>query len=257
MVDVAITGATGRMGGTIARTADDRGDRVVAAVHRGGGGGTVCGVEVEPASELRSLLSSREPDVLIDFTGPESTVEYVDAAAATGVPTVVGTTGFDADQVEHLREAANRIPILRAANFSRGIQVLRSALSAAVSGLPGYDIEVTETHHAGKVDAPSGTARTLLDDIEAVRDGDHERVYGREGEAPRSPGDIGVHSRRAGNATGEHEVLLAGNHEELRLVHRAEDRSVFAAGALDAATWLVDREPGWYDFSDVIAERAA
>jgi len=151
-----------------------------------------------------------------------------------------------------VRAASESVPALKAANFARGVQALLDVVGEAVADLPGYDVELVETHHNGKRDAPSGTAKRILAEIEAGRE-TGERVHGREGEAPRQAGEIGVHALRAGDVTGEHEVLLAGNHEEVRLTHRAESRGVFAAGALDAAVWLADRDPGWYDFAAVLA----
>ncbi|WP_115864996.1 4-hydroxy-tetrahydrodipicolinate reductase [Halorussus litoreus] len=258
-VRVAITGATGQMGRAVLDAANGREDVTVAfAVARSAASGDrerdrdgKSGVR--PASELDRLLAERDPEALVDFTGPESSVEYVATAAEAGVASVVGTTGFDDEGERALRESAERAPVLKASNFGRGIQALLSAVESAVADLPGYDVEVTETHHERKRDAPSGTAKTILESIEDARaENTTERVHGREGEAPRDPGEIGVHARRAGTITGEHEVLLAGNHEEIRLTHRAEDRGVFAEGALDAAVWLAGREPGWYDFADVV-----
>jgi 4-hydroxy-tetrahydrodipicolinate reductase len=153
--------------------------------------------------------------------------------------------------------------VLHATNFSRGVEALGAAVEGVVGALPGYDVELTETHHNRKRDAPSGTAGTLLDRIETARengDGNADasngeagrRTYGREGIQPREAGEIGVHVRRAGDVRGEHEVLLAGNDEVLSFTHRAESRRVFAAGALDAAVWLAGREPGIYDFAEVL-----
>lgn len=251
---LAVTGATGRMGREVLSAAREReGCEVVLAVSDSSRG-EFDGVEIEPASEFGALLETREPEAAIDFTVPEASVDYVEACAEAGVPAVVGTTGFDDADLAALRDASTRIPVLKAANFARGVQGLLSVVRTAVEALPGYDIEVTETHHNGKLDAPSGTAKSVLDAIEETRDEGGGRVHGREGEAPREPDEIGVHARRAGDITGEHEVLLADNHEELRLTHRAESRGVFAAGALDAADWLAGRSPGWYDFSDVLAD---
>jgi len=256
-VDLAVTGATGRMGRAVLDAASDREDVEAAfAVARdpaeGDDAGTVASVPVGPARDLDRLLAERDPDALVDFTAPASSVEYVAAAAEAGVASVVGTTGFDGEGERALRESAERAPVMKAANFGRGVHALASAVESAVADLPGYDVEVTETHHNRKRDAPSGTAKTILAAVEDARADDPERVHGREGEAPREAGEIGVHARRAGTITGEHEVLLAGNHEELRLTHRAEDRGVFAEGALDAAVWLAEREPGWYDFADAV-----
>ncbi len=249
---VGVTGATGRMGREVIRAARDRGFAVAFAVNRDPDDAEVDAVPVEPAADFADLLAEHDPDAVVDFTGPGSSVEYATACAEAGVPVVVGTTGFDSSDDAALDEVAERVPVLRAANFARGVQALSRAVAAAVRALPGYDVEVTETHHSGKRDAPSGTAKELLSTIEDERDA-AERVHGREGEAPRRDGEIGVHARRAGDVTGEHEVLLADSHEVVTLTHRAEDRGVFAAGALDAAEWLADREPGSYDFADVIA----
>lgn len=252
MVRVAVTGATGRMGRQVLSAAREReADAVALAVSRSGAD-EVAGVDVEPASDLPAVLAAREPDALVDFTVPEAGVAYVGAAAEAGVPAVVGTTGFDDAQDDELRAAAEAVPVLRAANFAPGVQALLAAVRAAVGALPGYDVEVTETHHRGKRDAPSGTAGRLVDAVEDER-GPAVRVHGREGQAPRQNGAIGVHARRAGAVTGEHEVLLADNDEAIELSHRAGSRGVFAAGALDAASWLADRDPGWYGFDEVVA----
>ncbi|WP_411968290.1 4-hydroxy-tetrahydrodipicolinate reductase [Haloferax sp. YSSS75] len=250
-VTVAVTGATGRMGEEVLAAAADRDDVAVAFAVSRSPGAEVEGVAVEDAADLSDLLAEHDPDVLVDFTGPASCVEYAAACADAGVAFVSGTTGLNQGGFDALREAAGEVPVLYASNFSRGIAALRRAVREAVPALDGYDIELTETHHNAKRDAPSGTALTLLDDIDEVR-GDSPRVHGREGEAPRSEGEVGVHARRAGDIAGEHEVLLAGNHESLSLTHRAGSRGVFAAGALDAATWLSGRDAGWYDFTEVL-----
>jgi 4-hydroxy-tetrahydrodipicolinate reductase len=254
VVRVAVTGAGGRMGREVIEAAGDRGDVSVAlAVNRTPvDGGAVAGVPVHDADDLSALLAESDADVLVDFTGPESSADYVEACAEMGVPAVVGTTGFDSTGTARLDAASESIPLLKASNFARGVAALRQAVREAVAAVPDYDVELTETHHNGKRDAPSGTAKSLLDDVESVREDLDERTHGREGDQPRRDHEIGVHARRAGDITGEHEVLLAGNHEALTLTHRAESRGVFAAGALDAAVWLVGRAAGRDDFFDVI-----
>ncbi|WP_129115277.1 4-hydroxy-tetrahydrodipicolinate reductase [Halegenticoccus tardaugens] len=248
------------MGREVIRAATARDDAAVGLAVNRSEVGEIEGVAVERAADLPDLLAAREPDALVDFTGPDSSVEYVAACAEAGVPAVVGTTGFDHGGTAALREAAAEIPVLKAANFARGVAALRRAVREAVTALPGYDVELTETHHNGKRDAPSGTAKSLLDDVEDALAGsetggrDADLVHGREGDRPRRRGEIGVHARRAGDITGEHEVLVAGDHELLSLTHRAESRGVFAEGALDAAAWVVGREAGEYDFFDVIGD---
>lgn len=262
---MGVTGATGRMGREVLEAVAARDFEVAFAVNRSVDTARVAGVAVESANLFADLLADREPDVVVDFTGPSSSVAYAHACADAGVPYVCGTTGFDDDQYAQLETAGERVPVLLGANFSRGVQALLGAVETAVASLPAYDVEVTETHHNRKRDAPSGTANVLLDGVEAARrdaldDPDDsgeaagERVHGRVGETPRQRGEIGVHARRAGDVTGEHEVLLAGNHEVLELTHRAGDRGVFAAGALDAATWLVDQPAGFYRFTEVAGD---
>jgi len=249
---IAVTGAGGRMGREVIEAAAGReGVAVAVAVNRTATG-PVAGVDVDAADRLGDLLAAESPDVLVDFTGPASAVAYAEACADAGVPMVTGTTGFEGGQLDGLRAASDAVPVLKASNFARGVAALRRAVREAAAALPGYDVELTETHHDGKRDAPSGTAKSILDDVESVRGDLDRRVHGREGDAPREPGEIGVHARRAGDVTGEHEVLVAGNRETLELTHRAGDRGVFAEGALDAAAWLAGRDPGWYGFDDVL-----
>ena len=256
-VRVAVTGATGRMGGELLALARSREDVevVVAASRSAEQGHEVEGVPVADADALPRLLVDNEVEVLVDFTAPASSVDYVAACADADVAAVVGTTGFSETQESALRRASESVPVLVASNFSRGIAALRRAIREAAAALPDFDVEVTETHHNGKRDAPSGTATTILDDLDAARGpdpDDYPRVHGREGDQPREAGEIGVHARRAGGIPGEHEVLLGGAHEYLSLSHTALDRGVFADGALDAAGWLRGQEEGWYDFAAVI-----
>ncbi|WP_049922732.1 4-hydroxy-tetrahydrodipicolinate reductase [Halopiger djelfimassiliensis] len=251
-IRIGVTGATGRMGREVIAAVTDREDCDVAfAVNRDPGDETVAGVAVEPAAEFESLVVDRDPRVVIDFTGPASALEYAQACADAGVAFVTGTTGFDETETAALEAAGESIPVLHAPNFARGVGALVNAVGEAVRSLPGYDVELVETHHSAKRDAPSGTANRLLAAIEA--NGEFgERTHGREGVTPRTEGEIGVHALRAGDITGEHEIVIAGNHEEVRLTHRAEDRAVFAAGAVDAAVWIDGRTNGVYDFANVI-----
>jgi 4-hydroxy-tetrahydrodipicolinate reductase len=241
-MNVVVTGATGRTGGAVARLAAERGHEVFPVAPSG---------EYDLA-DLPALLAEADVDVLVDFSVPEASAEAIEACAAAEVPVVVGTTGFDEAGLAAIEEAAETVPVLKATNFARGVQALLGAVREAVAALPGYDVELTETHHNGKRDAPSGTAKTVLSVIEEGRGDLGERMYGREGDHLRDPAEVGVHVRRAGTVRGEHEVLLAGNDEVLTLTHRAESRGVFAAGALDAAEWLVGQDPALYDFADVI-----
>ncbi len=244
---LVVIGATGRTGSEIVAEASGRGHDVVGVATSSD---TVEDVRVYPNGRLAELLE--DADAVIDFTVPEASRECVETVAEAGVPYVVGTTGFEAAGLERLREASESTAVLKASNFARGVHALLEVVEAGVEALPNYDIELTETHHNGKRDAPSGTANTILDVVDSARGAELDRTHGREGEHRREGSEVGVHVRRAGNVRGEHELLFAGNDEVLTLSHRAESRRVFAAGAVDAAEWLAEKGPGWYEFGDVL-----
>ncbi len=244
-----ITGATGRMGSTLIDLLEDHPvhDLHVAVTR-----------DLDLQEDSRFVATSdldahlEDADAIIDFTLPEATTRFVSTAADVGVPFISGTTGLDSDAESALDGATEVIPVCVASNFSIGIHALTEAVTAAIERLDGYDIEVTETHHAGKEDAPSGTALELVAEIEAHLGDLSERVYGREGVQPRTTGEIGIFARRAGDIRGEHEVLIAGNDEMLSLTHRVGSRAVFAAGAITAAEWTATQPPGRYDMTDVL-----
>jgi 4-hydroxy-tetrahydrodipicolinate reductase len=247
MVRLAVNGSSGRMGQTVLETANDRQDvTVVLGIAPGSNTSRAetATVPVVAPGERREALRSRDVDVVVDFSTAEAVGSLADDCAAVGVGLVSGTTDLDEAAQRALRAASETVPVVHASNFSRGIRALQDALDAALAQLPGYDVEVLETHHNSKQDAPSGTAETLLETIRDHRE--FETVHGRVGTQPREEGEVGVHVRRAGTVSGEHEVLLAGSDEVLTLTHRAEDRGVFASGALDAAVRLADADAGWY-----------
>jgi 4-hydroxy-tetrahydrodipicolinate reductase len=178
--------------------------------------------------------------------------------AARGASLVSGTTGLDRETEEELRAAAVQIALLRAANFSIGLALLRRALAATLQSLPGgWDIEIVERHHRAKVDSPSGTALLLAREAAAARGWPSESLrFGREGRSgPRPTAEIGVHSVRGGTWAGDHAVLLAGEGEWIELRHVATDREAFAHGALAAARFLATSPPGFYTIDDVLQSR--
>ena len=199
-------------------------------------------------------------DVVIDFSLPETTDALIEAVVAAKKPLVVGTTGHDDAARGRLALAAKSVPILLAANFSVGVNALFWLTRKAAETLgPDFDLEVIETHHRLKKDAPSGTARRLVEILAGVRRLSLERDlrHGRAGQAgPRKATEIGVHSVRGGDVVGEHTVLFAGLGERLELTHRAASRETFAVGALRAAAWLAQQKPGRiYDMEDVLGLR--
>jgi len=222
------------MGREIAQVAASQEDIVIV-------GGIGRGDGREAVREL-----ARDAGVLIDFSAPEGTMAAVRAAVEQATPLVVGTTGLTPEQVDTLREASETIPVWYARNMSHGIGVLQRLLPRIAAALADYDIELIEAHHRHKVDAPSGTALALADAIQRGLREARPLVYGREGHAPRRPGEIGIHAIRGGGNPGEHEVIFASDDEEIRISHRAFQRRVFASGALRAARRVVTLPPGWY-----------
>ena len=189
--------------------------------------------------------------VLIEFTTPEATVAHL----SYGKPHVIGTTGLSEDQASRVEEAAQSVPIVLAPNMSVGVNLLRDVVRELSAKLgEDYDIEVVETHHRNKKDAPSGTALFLA---RAAAEGkgkdlDEVAVYGREGLSPRQEGEIGIHALRGGAVVGEHRLVFYSQGEEVEVVHRALSRRTFADGALRAARFAADARPGLYSMADTL-----
>jgi 4-hydroxy-tetrahydrodipicolinate reductase len=188
--------------------------------------------------------------VLVEFTTPEATVEHL----SYGLPHVIGTTGLTDEQLAQVEEAAKGVPVVLAPNMSVGVNLLREVVRDLAAKLEGYDIEVVETHHRNKKDAPSGTALFLA---RAAAEGRNEKledvaVHGREGFSPREPGEIGIHALRGGAVVGEHRLVFYSEGEEVEVVHRALSRRTFADGALRAARFAANAEPGLYGMADVL-----
>ena len=251
MINVVVCGALGRMGTTVGRLVNEAPDmELVGGIDLRAG--TFYGVEVTEASAINSLLASVKPDLLIDFTAPAASVNHVRAAAKAKTAVVVGTTGFTPEQRGEMAAAIEgRIPAVISSNFSIGVNIFWKLLREAARMLPEYDVEVIEAHHRYKKDAPSGTAKTIIDVLESEL-GAREKKYGREGMMERGR-EIGVHVIRGGDIVGDHAVLFSGNFETIQLSHRAYDRTVFAHGALKAARWVPGKEPGIYGMNDVLS----
>lgn len=198
----------------------------------------------------------RDSDVAIDFTTPEATATHAALAAEFGRPIVIGTTGLTGEQEKAIRGAAERVPVVWAANTSLGINLLFGLVEQVASRLgPDWDIEIMEMHHKGKVDAPSGTALALGRVAASARGVGLDEVAqrGRDGiTGARKPGAIGFAALRGGDNIGEHHVIFAGIGESLTLTHRATNRAIYAKGAVRAACWLVGRPPGLYGMKEVL-----
>jgi 4-hydroxy-tetrahydrodipicolinate reductase len=235
---IAVIGARGRMGRTIALLAEEQKIEVVAAID---------------ASERLSALASSGAEVAIDFSSPGATTELARVAADAKIAIVSGTTGLDDDAHAALDRAAKVVPVAWEPNMSVGVHVLGALVAQAIAMLgPEFDVEIVETHHRHKVDAPSGTALRIAEIARSARGG-ARLVHGREGRpGARGPQEIGVHAVRGGDVVGEHSVSLLGAGERIELVHRASSRELFASGALRVARWIVGKPAGRYGMEDVL-----
>jgi 4-hydroxy-tetrahydrodipicolinate reductase len=251
---VVVVGAGGRMGGEVCRLLAGQADielvgGVEAAGHR------LVGSELgktRVVTDLARIID--QTDIVVDFSAPAAVVADALVAAGAGKAFVSGVTGLLENQTEALCDCARRIPVVHAANFSLGVSALCRLVAEAARLLgPGFDVEIVETHHRKKQDAPSGTAARLVQVVKRSA-GRHRTVYGREGMVGAKPVDeIGVSSIRTGDVVGDHTVIFGGEGERLELTHRATSRLAFACGVLAAIRFVKDRKPGFYSMDDVLA----
>jgi 4-hydroxy-tetrahydrodipicolinate reductase len=206
-----------------------------------------------------AAAACKHADVAIDFSLPAGTLGLIEAALPSEVPLVIATTGFTQAEEARIREVAQSLAIVRARNFSLGINVMLGLVAEAIRRLPGYDVELLDLHHNRKRDAPSGTALWIAETAAEALGAplDERAIYHREGKTgPRPRGAIGIQTLRAGDSVGEHTVYIAGPGERLEISHRALSRDNFAAGAVRAARWIRGRPPGLYSLTDVLESEA-
>lgn len=250
MIKVVICGASGRMGQTIGRMVNESRDlELVGGIDLKPG--SFFGVGIVETKNAEALLKKTKADVLIDFTVANAVVENVKMAARNNIALIVGTTGVTPEQRREMETAIQgRVPAVISSNFSVGVNIFWQLLRDAGRLLRDYDIEVIEAHHRNKKDAPSGTAKTILQILDEEA-GARQKMYGREGMTERK-NEIGVHVIRGGDIVGDHKVMFSKNFETIEISHRAYDRSVFASGALLAARWVVGKKPGIFGMNDVL-----
>jgi 4-hydroxy-tetrahydrodipicolinate reductase len=261
---LVIVGAAGRMGRTLIKAVHDHPafllhgavDRAEAA-EIGQDAGMLAGVPslgIAVTSDPLPLFATA--DGVLDFTVPEATLHFATLAAQARIAHIIGTTGLSDEDLRKIALAAHHAPIMRSGNMSLGVNLLAALVKRAAASLgDGWDIEIVEMHHNRKIDAPSGTALLLGEAAAAGRDVTlaDVRDSGRDGiTGPRKPGAIGFAALRGGTVIGDHQVIFAGHGERIELSHRAEDRSLFAQGALKAALWARGRKPGLYNMDDVL-----
>ncbi len=242
-MNIILNGSNGRMG------------RIVAeAVEQGGAHAVVAKVDWSYAagdgySELKQYEGPA--DVVIDFSSHAATQAVTEYCVSRGLPVVIATTGQTDAELDMIRAAAKAVPVFLSGNMSIGVAVLADLARRAAAMFPEADIEIIERHHNQKLDVPSGTALLLARRIQEARP-DSELLIGRHENGKRTRREIGIHSLRYGNEVGTHEIIIAAGNETLTLKHEAEDRSLFARGALAAAEFLAGREPGLYDMKDIV-----
>ena len=193
-----------------------------------------------------------EYEGIIDFSHFSLLEEVLEYAIEKNVTLLIATTGHSEEQLKKINEAADKIPLIKATNTSVGVSVLNEIVAYATKLLQGFDIEIIEKHHNRKIDAPSGTANTLLEIINENLKEEYDTVYGREGHSKRKEKEIGMHSIRGGNIVGEHSVIFAKNDEIIEIKHEALSRKIFSDGSVKAINYLKGKKPGMYTMKDVL-----
>jgi 4-hydroxy-tetrahydrodipicolinate reductase len=261
---VVIAGAGGRMGRTLIHAvAQSKGMTLAGAVDApdsaviGRDAGELAGLGANGITITADAAAAlKDADGLIEFVVPAATLAFAELTAKAGKVHIIGTTGHSAEEEKIIAEAGRRARIVKAGNFSMGVNLLVALVKRVAQTLDdAYDIEIVEMHHNKKIDAPSGTALMLGRAAAAGRGIDlaQHSERGRDGvTGARCPGDIGFASLRGGTVVGDHSVVFAGPAERVELSHRAEDRMIFARGALRAALWARDQKPGLYSMADVL-----
>ena len=241
-MNIILNGAKGRMGRIVGEAAAAGGHNVVARVDFGYAGG----------EGLRALEEYQGPaDVVIDFSNHAATAQVVDYCTKRDLPVVVATTGQTKEELAMIDAAAKAVPVFLSANMSLGVALLADLAKKAAAVFPDADIEIIEKHHNQKLDVPSGTALLLARRIQEARP-EAEFVIGRHENGKRTKREIGIHSLRLGNEVGTHEIIIATGSETVTLKHEAENRSLFAQGALVAAAFIAGKAPGMYDMRSII-----
>jgi len=261
---IIVVGAAGRMGRALVREITATPGCVLAgaseragAAELGQDAGTLAGLSplgIPLSADPLPLIA--KADALIDFTAPAASLVHAGYAAQARIVHVLGTTGFTGEDEKKIEAAARHATIVRSGNFSLGVNVLAVLTKKLAAALgPDFDVEILEMHHRHKVDAPSGTALLLGRAAAEGRgiDFNANAVLSREGQTgPRAAGTIGFSTLRGGSVVGEHSVIFAAEKERITLSHSAEDRSIFARGAVRAALWAHGKKPGLYSMADVL-----
>lgn len=261
MLKLCVAGAAGRMGEAIIREASDKGYQVIGAIEASDNPSVgrslkemgMCNSDTRIIGVERIGEAVRDADVYVTFTAPYAEVANVPLVASLGKRIVLGTTGFTEEQSRLIRNAVEgRVPAVFSPNYSVGVNIFFKLAQALKAFPQGYSFSISEIHHTGKKDAPSGTAKKLGEIIADLR-GYTRTIYGREGISPRLPEELEITALRAGGVPGIHNLIVAGQYEMLRIEHTAFSRSVFAQGAIYAAEWVSHQtQPRIYSMEEVL-----
>ncbi len=252
MIRIAILGAGGRMGRMITDVFGRADDVEIVARIEKFDPDAIASWHVSPV--LPSLDNAPEFDVLVDFSAPSASLAAADQVAKRGAAWILATTGLSDDDKALIRQKCAHCALFEASNTSFGVALMNRLACLAARALADWDCEIVETHHRNKVDAPSGTALTLAKNIAAARERDSNFVYERQSKrAARDVNDIGISSLRGGSVAGEHVVTWFGDQERFEIKHVAENRAIFAHGALKITRWLANQPAGRYDMGDIVA----
>ena len=247
MINVLINGCNGKMGQELAKS-----------IERNDNFKTICGVDKLDTGDNKVPVYinveniTEEPDIIIDFSIPSATFNILDYAVEKHIPVVIATTGFSDDELNDIKKYSEKIPVFRSSNMSFEVSLMNHIVAEVTKYLKNSDIEIVETHHNRKIDAPSGTAMTLANTINNALDNEMYYEFNRHSKKEkRNPKEIGIHSIRGGNVVGKHTVMFFSNTECFEITHTAQSRGVFADGALRAAEFLVVQDNGLFDMNDI------
>ena len=250
-MNILINGILGHMGREV--------EKLCVSGYRGSKlfGGVDIGVTGSAGENLyasfEEIEAINEIDCIVDFSHHTSTPAILEFAKKNGIPTVIATTGHTDEELAAISAAAKKIPVFFSANMSLGVALLVELARSAAVAMPDAEIEIIEKHHNRKLDAPSGTALMIADEIASVRPGAYNKL-GRSGQGKRQPDEIGIHAIRMGNIVGEHEVIIGTQNQTITLKHEAHSRALFAEGALAAAAFIVGSKAGLYDMKSLVSD---
>ncbi|WP_276876815.1 4-hydroxy-tetrahydrodipicolinate reductase [Anaerococcus hydrogenalis] len=248
MIKVLVSGASGAMGQVLIDLIRKNDDFKVSA------GFSKDEILYEDFKIYDNLEKIQEKsDVIIDFSSKDSLNPLLTYATKNKIPLVLASTGYDKKDLENIKKASEKIPIIQTGNYSLGVNVMVYVSKILANLLEGFDIEIIEAHHNKKKDAPSGTANMIFDAINQARGGNLEKIYGRSGFTEnKDPNEVGIHALRAGTINGDHEIIFAGQDEVIKLSHHAQSKKIFALGSLKAAKYIIKEKKGIIDIKDVL-----